>query len=525
MLKHEEGLSVTKTHASTRGYALSRRRFIQGMAGTLALAASQQTTFSQSANEFRIGVGALPPTLDPHLNASGISFATYFQLFEGLTNINASGELEPALATDWKYVDDLTLELKLREGVNFHNGEAFNANTVKWNIERIIDPEQRSAIRSRLATVDHVEVVDPLSVRLILNAPSAVLVQALSVTFMIPPAYFQEMGGTEGFVTQPVGTGPFKYADGAPGDFIQFDANADYWRGAPKLERVRYLAIPEGGARLAALQSRQVEMIQNVPLINVEALKSEGFTIEEAYMGRMHVVHLMPGLNQSLQDKRVRQAFNYAVDKQLIIDKIMQGHAKLSEGQLVGEDGFGFDPNLHAFPYDPEKAKQLIAEAGVGEIELTVWTTEGAYIGDKDTNQAIAGFLQDIGVKANLQTIEFATFAERLSADTLDGLNLQGMNYFPIQDAYFVMANYGPARTYKSIYNNPEFDEKLTASLEELDSDARLALLQECAEILRDDPPAIFLFQPPDIFGLSDRVKNFHARHDARIYLLDVEMS
>ncbi len=505
---------------------LSRRQVLQGAsAAGLALAAGRSSGRAQSSGDLKVGVGALPPTLDPHLNASGVSFATYFQLWEGLTSINAAGELEPALATAWNFVDDLTLDLTLREGVTFHNGEPFTSETVKWNVERIIDPEQRSAIRSRLSTVASAEVIDPLTVRLILNAPSAILVRALSVAFMIPHLYFQERGGTEGFVTAPVGTGPFTYVAGAPGDFIDFAANETYWRGAPKLATVKYLAIPEGGARLAALQSGQVDMIQNVPLINVEPLRAEGYLIEEAFMSRMHVVHMMPELNPALADKRVRQAFNYAIDKQLIIDSIMQGHARLAQGQLVGEEGYGYNPNLTAYPYDPDRARALLAEAGAGEIELTVWTTEGVYIGDRDTNQAIAGFLEDIGVKTNLQTIEIATFADRLNADTLDGLNMQGMNYFPIQDAYFVMANYGPNRSYKSIYNNPEFDEVLTQSVQELDPEARLTLLHRCGEILHDDPPAIYLFQPPDVFAVSERVQGFKARNDARIYLLDTTVS
>jgi peptide/nickel transport system substrate-binding protein len=524
--EHAKGWRPMTVRTPIISSSLSRRRVLQGAgAAGLALATTRFSGRAQSSGDLKVGMGALPPTLDPHLNASGISFATFFQLWEGLTNISAAGELEPALATEWNYIDDLTLELKLRQGVTFHNGEPFTGETVKWNVERIIDPEQRSAIRSRLSTVERVEVVDPLTVRLILKAPSAVLVRALSVAFMIPHLYFQERGGSDGFVTAPVGTGPFKYVDGAPGDFIDFAANETYWRGAPKLATVKYLAIPEGGARLAALQSGQVDMIQNVPLINVEPLRAEGYRIEEAFMSRMHVVHLMPGLNPALQDKRVRQAFNYAIDKQVIIDSIMQGHARLSQGQLVGDDGYGFNPNLAAYPYDPARARQLIAEAGVGEITLTVWATEGSYIGDRDTNQAIAGFLEDVGVKTNLQTIEFATFAERLSADKLDGLNLQGMNYFPIQDAYFVMANYGPTRSYNSIYNNPEYDEALTASVQELDPEARLALLHRCGEILHDDPPVIYLFQPPDIFAVGERVQGFAARNDARIYLLDVEVS
>lgn len=505
---------------------LTRRQLIAatGLTGAAmrTINVRAQTTPS---GRLTVGVSTLPATLDPHLNASGISFATYFQLWEGLTNVSASGEIEPALATSWEFIDDLTLELTLRDGVTFHNGEAFTADVVKWNIERMIDPNERSAIRNRLSTVDHVEVVDPLTVRLVLNAPAAVLIGALSVAFMIPPAYFQEVGGTEGFVTQPVGTGPFKYVQGAPGDFIEFAANETYWQGAPKLASVEYRAIPEGGSRLAALQSDQVDMIQNVPLVNVEQLAAEGYIIEEAFMGRMHVVHFVPGLNVKLQDKRVRQAFNYAVDKQLLVDSIMQGHAKLSQGQLVGDDAYGFNPNLEPYPYDPERARQLIAEAGVGEIELTLWATRDSYIGDADTMQAISGFLENIGVRTSLQSIEFATFSERLSARTLDGLNLQGMNYFPIQDAYFVMANYGPVQSDRLNYDNPQFDQVLTESVQALNPEERLQLLYRCGEILRDDPPVIFLFQPPDIFAVNQRVGGFKARTDARIYLLDVEMA
>lgn len=504
---------------------LNRRQVLKGAgAAGLAMTRPDVAARAQEAGELRVGMGALPPTLDPHLNASGISFATFYQIWDGLTNINGEGELGPGLATEWGYVDNLTFEIRLRDGVTFHNGETFDADTVKWNVERIIDPEQRSAIRSRLATVESVEVVDPLTVRLILSSPSAVMERALSVVFMIPHRYFEEVGGTEGFVTAPIGTGPFSYVEGAPGDYIQFAANENYWGGAPRLSKVRYLAIPEAGARLAALQSGQVDMIQNVPLFNIEQLRGEGYVIEESVMSRMHVVHLMPGLNAQLADKRVRQAFNYAVDKELLIQSVMQGHAEPSRGQMVGPDGVGFNPNLEAYPYDPERARQLIEEAGVGEIEITVWTTEGSYIGDKDTNQAIAGFLNDIGVKTSLETIEFANFAERLSADTLDGLNMQGMNYFPMKDAYFVLANYGPTRSYNSIYNSTEFDDVLQASLNELDPDARLELLYQASEIFREDPPVIFLFQPPDIFALSDRVQNFRARTDARVYLVDVEV-
>jgi len=514
-----------------RRAGMNRRELLRrgGMAGLAAAGAAFLRDIGSAvpaaeaapAEPLRVGVGALPATLDAHLNNSGVSFATYFQLYEGLTNITADGRLEPALATAWRYVNDLTLELDLRRGVTFHNGEPFDAGVVKWNLERIINPATKAIVKGRIPTVDHVDVVDPYKARIVLKAPAALLTKALAVTFMLPPKYFEAQGGTPGFNTHPVGTGPFAYAEGAPGDHIRFAANAKYWRGAPKLQSVIYQNIPEDGARVAALQSGQVDMIQNLPVINVDSVKSAGFSIEEAYMSRMHVINLMIPIVPQLRDKRIRQALNYAVDKNALISRVMRGHAKLSEGQLVGEDGYGYASRVKTFPYDPARAKQLLAAAGAANLELTCFVTQGAYIQDKTTMEAVAGFLRAAGVRTNLQPIQFSAMSQRFFANTLTGGNLQGMNYFPAEDADFVFANYRSDAVAR-MYDNPLFDQSLNTSEQELDAQRRLALLQNINVLLHDDPPVIFLFQPPDLFGVSRRVAGFMARHDARIDLLNV---
>lgn len=493
-----------------------------GASPTTSVAASASPVAPTST--LTVGVGALPATLDPHMNNSGISFATYFQLFEGLTNISADGNLEPALATSWNYVNDNTLEVKLRNGVTFHNGEVFDANVVKWNIDRILDPSTKSVVKSRIPTVSGVDVVDPMTARIVLKSPAALLPKALSVVFMIPPKYFQDQGGSAGFVKHPVGTGPFSYVEGAPNDHIQFAANEKYWRGAPKLKTVKYQNIPEDGARVAALQSGQADMIQNLPVINVQQIQSAGFQIVEQFMSRMHVINFMVPIVPQLKDQRVRQALNYAVDKEAIITKVMRGHAKLSQGQLVGPDGFGYDPNVKAYPYDPNKAKQLLAAAGASNLEVTAFVTQGAYIQDSDTMQAVAGYLRDAGVKVTLQSIEWSAFTQKYFANTLNGLNLQGMNYFPAEDADFVFANY-LSNAVARMYDNPAFDKALTQSEAELNEQTRLKELQGIDSMVYTDPPVIYLFQPPDLFGVSKSVVGFKARHDARIDLLNVTKS
>lgn len=509
---------------ATQPAATARVASAVATSGATAANASAVSSGAAPSGTLTVGVGALPATLDPHLNNSGVSFATYFELFEGLTNITADGKVEPALATAWKYVDDKTLELSLRNDVVFHNGEPFDANVVKWNIERILDPATKAIVKSRIPTVDHVVVINPSTVQLVLNAPAALLVKALAVTFMIPPKYFTDQGGSSGFIKHPVGTGPFSYVAGAPSDYIQFAANEKYWRGAPKLKSVQYKSVPEAGARVAALQSKQVDMIQNLPVINIEQMQSAGFQIIEAFQSRMHVINLMMPNIPQLKDKRIRQALNYAVDKQTLISKIMRDHAKLSEGQLLGDDGFGYNPSIKAYPYDPAKAKQLLTDAGATNLELTCFVTDGAYIQDKDTMQAVAGFLQAVGVKVNLQPIEFSAMSQKFFANTLDGLNLQGMNYFPAEDADFVFANY-LSDAVARMYSNPDFDTALHTSEQELDDQKRLKQLQDIDAMVYDDPPVIFLFQPPDLFAVSKNVAGFQARHDARIDLLGVSKS
>src|SRR5438093_5802729 len=182
---------------------MTRRQVLEGGVAVLGAGAlpgprsAGAQTGTAAGGVLRIGVGALPATLDPHKNTAGISMATYFLLYNGLTRIDEAGQLRPGLAESWRWVTDRVFQVRLRRGVTFHNGEAFDASVVKWNVDRILNPETKAPIRDRIPTVTSIEVVDGLTVNLVNSGPSGLLPRALAVIFQIPPAYYQAKGAAE----------------------------------------------------------------------------------------------------------------------------------------------------------------------------------------------------------------------------------------------------------------------------------------------------------------------------------------
>ncbi len=496
------------------------------MAGMATASGLPRRVFAQGspagAGVIRIGVGALPATLDPQKNTAGISLATYFQLYNGLTRIDEAGRLQPSLAESWKWVNDKTFQLKLRKGVTFHNGEPLDAAAVKWNIDRILNAETKSPVKDRIPTVVSADAVDSLTVNLINSSPSGLLPRALAVIFVIPPNYYQSKGPNE-FVRQPVGTGPFRYVSGTPGDNQTLEQFSNYWEGPPKPRQVFMRVMKEDGARVAALEAGDVDMIQNLPPDQVGRLTNSGFQVAWELMARQHFVIANSALDGggSLKDPRVRLALNYAVDKQAILKRIFFDFGRVAEGQFVDARAAGYSKELQAFPYNPTKAKELLAAAGFkGGITtpITFWATEGVYLKDKETIEAIASYLTDVGVNVQINLVEWAKFTEAYYGSKMVGLNLQGWNYFPVMDADFIITHYKSWN--KPIwYNNEKFDEAYRKSTVTTDPAARGRLLQQAQQVLHDDPPGIYLIHPPDMFAVSRRVQGFKPRWDATIPL------
>ncbi|MBI3963989.1 MAG: hypothetical protein HY329_00015 [Chloroflexi bacterium] len=464
-----------------------------------------------------VAMGGTADTLDPHMTTSGIGAPTIYAVYDGLTYIDDKGQLKPALATEWKVVNPTKWEFKLRSGVKFHTGEDFTAEVVKWNIDRIINPDTKSPVKSRIPVVTSVDIVDASTVQLNTSAPDPILDKRMAVIFMVAPKEFERLGATE-FGKKGSGTGSFKAIEYQKDNFVELEAFKQSWRGAPKLDRVSLKGMPEASVRVAALRAGEVDMVHNLPTSQAADLQRDGFGIQWAVVARAHHVGMAPTRHEAFKDKRVRQALNYAVDKDAIIKNIMHGYAKKSKGQFVDELVFGFNPDLKEFPYDPAKAKQLLAEAGYANgFSVKMTGSNGFFPNDKETIEAISGYLDAVGVKVQVQVEEVSVWIPKFFAGQHEATWFQGLNWFPVMDSDFPLTWYY-SQNRANVWNSPQFDALYKSTQTELDKGKREAAFREIFKQLNDDPPSIYLFQPPDLFAVSKKVQGFVPRADLVIW-------
>ena len=307
-------------------------------------------------------------TFDPAMYRDRETEAVLRNIFDALTIPTAQGQIQPHLATAWRVVDPLTYEFDLRDGVTFSNGEVLDADDVVFTFGRILTEGavggQTSPRAGLLGPIDHVEKVDAHTVRFHYKEtfPQELVLQALSHFQIVPQEYVTEVGDAA-FAKAPIGSGPFVYARGALDAQVVLEANQGHWNGAPKLKSVVFLMMPEPSTRIAALLAGEVHVIQAVPPDLVERLQGvPGVGVHTALGTRSYQIELN-NATAPFNDTRVRQAFNYAIDWNSILSNIYLGYGdRLSTVFLPS--GFGFDSDLAPYPYDPEKAKQLLREAG-----------------------------------------------------------------------------------------------------------------------------------------------------------------
>ncbi|MDR7523427.1 MAG: ABC transporter substrate-binding protein [Armatimonadota bacterium] len=473
---------------------------------------------AQGPNRLVVGIGSIPNTPDPHLDSTANALPAYATLFEKLVATDGKGGFRGVLARSWRPVDPTTWEFVLHSGVRFHNGMSLTADDVKFTIERILDPATRSPWLGRISAIERVEVTGPLTFRIVTRGPFAPLLQGLTVVDILPAAYFQERGPA-GFAAAPVGTGPFVFGEWHRQDRMVVRANPGYWRGRPRLDEVVFRAIPEDSTRVAGLETGELDVGVLVPPEQVDRLKARGLQLGTVNLGQGMVVNLRSNVPGPLQQRKVRQALNYAVDKEAILQSILRGYGRILDGQVVGPDAFGHNANLKPYPYDLPRARRLLAEAGLGGgFEVTFHGTIGRYTKDKEIEELVIGQLAEIGVRARLEIVEGGVYIQRHIARTLGPLWIWAWQYFPAMDAdlplnFFTCAGVG------NFFCSRDFDELFAQSRREMDASRRRALLQRVALLVREEAPVIFLVQTPGIYAAQSRVKGFAWRPD---YLMDL---
>jgi len=305
---------------------------------------------------------------DPAMYRDRDTEAVLRNIFDSLTKRLPDGEVEPMLATDWRAIDDLTFEFDLREGVTFHNGEPLTADDVVFTFDRILTEGgvdgQTSPRAGLIGPLSHVEKVDDYTVRFVYQEtfPQALVLQGLTHFQIVPKDHLEEVG-VAAFMEQPIGSGPFRWVQGELDSQIRLERYDGYWAGTPPLQTVVFRMMPEPSTRIAALLAGEVHIIHAVPPDLVDRIDSvPGVSVHTGLGTRSAQVELnnrVPPFN----DRNIRLALNYAIDWDSILDNIYQGYAdRLATAFLPS--GFGFAEDLEPFPYDPERAKELLQEAG-----------------------------------------------------------------------------------------------------------------------------------------------------------------
>ena len=469
-------------------------------------------------------------TLDWHMHCDKNAHEPDRQIFDTLLRRNLKTlQLEGNLAESWRLVNDTTWQFKLRRGVKFHNGEPFDASAVKFSIERMLNPQQAAPGRTSIATIDRVEIVDPLTVNVITKTPFPLLPVRMSpghcgTVGILPPKYVAQVGDA-GFAVKPVGTGPYKFVEWVKDERLVLEANKDYHRGAPAIDRLVFRPIPELTTRVAALLSGQADLVSDVPPDQVGKVKASGVAkIEVSTLGGFIIMmkitnYLMPG---PWQDVRVRKAINLAVDMDTIVKTVLEGY-----GQVLGvpleKEAFGFNPAIKWYGYDPERAKALLREAGYPNgFEMTLHAPNRRYMNDIEVMQAIAAMLGKVGIKANVQVWEQSIYTTKWRKRELLPAYMTAWGGAGLFDGD-LLVNSLHSKSALAIHKNEELDRILEQAQGSNDPEKRKALYFKAQEMILEDAPIIKAYQQAHIFGISNRL-DWSPWIDNMLFLSDAKL-
>ena len=456
----------------------------------------------------RIALFAFPPAGGNPFTGTAIpSILTLPAIFDGLTHLNRAGELKPWLATSWQQENALTWRFDLRRDVAFSNGEPFDANAVTAAFDFLLSPAATTVGAAReVDIIERVETPGPHTVVFITKRPSPILPRRLVAARFPAPAHWRAVGA-DGFATDPIGTGPFVVEVWQPGriDLVAFRGS---WR-PPRVDRVSLLRLAEQASRVQALQSGAADIATSISADDREAIAAFGGTLIESRHSGVAAISFLTVKEGPLQNKKVRQALNYAVDKDVIVEQLMGG-ATVVASQPVPEGTLGYDPSLKPYPYDPDRAKALLEEAGYADgFPFVIEVTSGAGVNSDSYYTKVAEDLRAIGIDAQLKVISTQRLVQNVySGQWESDAFSMSMDTMPTLDAL------RPFRLHSCLwtapwYCNPEDTPLVRAAESELDPQKRLSLVRELLRRYHDDPPAIYMFQMVGFTGVAPRVRNF----------------
>ncbi|WP_210484849.1 ABC transporter substrate-binding protein [Microvirga antarctica] len=496
------------------------RSFFNGAVATAALACLATPSL---AERLTVALSANVTLLDPAMTTTvGTDLSVISHLYTPLVIRGPDLKLQPALASSWEAVDDNTWRFKLRPDVKFANGEPLDAAAVKWNIDRILDPNQKAPVRAWLSAIKDVRVVDPTTVDLVTSSPYPSLPDQMSMIFFLPPVWSKSHNPA----IEALGSGPYDLVEFKPGDRVVLKAKPNYTAGPkPAFDDVVFRVIPEDASRISALLVGEVDLISGVAPSELARIKNSGkFVVGAVPSTRMQFVKFN-NLKAPFKDNpALRLALNYAVDKQAILDTLFEGYGSLNACQPLNESYFGFNPDLKPFPYDPAKAKELLAKAGYPNgLTIEFEVPLGRYLLGAEVSQAIAAQLEEVGVKTNLVEMEYGRWIDKFqNAGNVGSLSYLGQSW-PTLNADGMLSLFETGNRY-SYYENADFTRLIREARSTTDEKKRVEIYKKATESFCADPAHIVLFNQPTTYAFADRVK-WTVRSDDWFRAVDVQLA
>jgi peptide/nickel transport system substrate-binding protein len=506
---------------------ISRRTLLKSAAAAGVFVASAPTVLrAADQGTLVISMQADPTGLDPEAvlnNSSGFIMAT---IHDGLVNYKSGTvEVGPGLAESWDVSSDgMTYTFHLRQGVSFHDGTPFNAQTYVRGLDRLKKDDPNSIYNTgpvegyidfTYGAVDSYKAVDDKTVEFRLKHAFAPFLTSLAMVWngVVSPAAAIKFG--KDFRNNPVGTGPFIFKEWRHGDQVVLEANKSYWGGQPKVDRLIFKINPDAQASLLALRQGDVHILADVNAQLVPAIRGDSNVVLMTQPGLAISGMGMPCDVAPFTDKRVRQAMNYAIDRDAIDKSLFQGLAVPMTSPLP-EAQWGFDPSLKGYPYDPDKAKSLLAEAGLQsgfKAELLTYNSARGYnSAGSELAVAIQGYLQKIGVEVSVQKMEMGSFLSQIRSGKYGGMFMVGWtgdNGDPDNFLYELFSSDNIPVGDTARYKNPAVDTALRQAQQEPDHDKRVALYQQAQKIILDDAPWAFINSVEQVRAASKRVQGY----------------
>tara|TARA_R110001583_G_scaffold52705_4_gene163320 strand:- start:728 stop:2257 length:1530 start_codon:yes stop_codon:yes gene_type:complete len=506
---------------------MNSKKYLTSVLKTLVVTSSLAAASVSFASTLTVSSPQDPGSWDP-IDTFLVNWASVAtNIYDGLTYRGPDLKLQPGLATSWEQLDNGTrIRFTLRQGVKFHNGESFNAASVKFTFDRLMGDEgKKGPQRSNYSAIDSVEVIDDNTVDFHLKAADPVLLTKLAGygAMIVPPKYIQEKG-EDFFNTHPVGTGPFKFASYEPKVGIKLEAYANHWDGAPKLTNLNYRFISEPSTAVAELQSGRVDLVipPTIPIGMITTIeKDPNLKIVTTISPTVYALRFNTQ-NGITKDEKVRKALIYGVDRQAIIDSILGGQAA-QIASFQSAISFGDDPTMKPLPYDPKKAMQLLKEAGIKpgtKIQIDIRGNDATF---NEVSQAVASYLQMVGLNASIQPYETNVLLNDIIPAGKTGEMFQqswgGWTLDYDNTAYFM---YHTGEKWNPYDSDLALDKQLESQRSITDRAKREEILKSIANYTANRALEMPLYSLNAIFGISKRVKNFTPVPDSRLRLTDV---